>query len=168
MERVVYFLADPLRHLRERIALAHLFDQFAQQLVLLISLAEKAAVKPVAQVVAVGQTERDGGERRSVKPERVAEKQFGERAVAVEINGERQPDQRQRQQQAQRVLCQQVLQAAANDEADGNHLMAHDGVGDSEGRQQQRQHQSDGQPEKLIEGQRRAGQQFLPQHHRQT
>src|SRR5262249_30473563 len=116
MERRLHLLADQPGNLRELIQPFDLLDQAEQDLFLIVSFAEEAAINPGAQALAERQAQRGGrdqGQRQWVLKENLADG-----AVGVGDYGISQAEEGERQDEAQRIAREQVLQTATHDDID--------------------------------------------------
>src|SRR5688572_9706659 len=83
MQRRLDFTAHQTRERRERIGFFNRFDRFAQNPFLIVLLAEKSFVNPLAQAETVEQNKSDREENENVKIGRVAQQNFIERSRRV-------------------------------------------------------------------------------------
>ena len=92
-------------------------------------LAEELSINRCAQPLAKDKANGDGGSGKQIKVEGIAKQNLVKRTMTVGDDGQKQTGDRQGDEDAQRILSKQVLNAATNYQADRDHLMTHDSVG---------------------------------------
>src|SRR5581483_10886602 len=106
--------AYELRKRRHGIELFDLLDQVEQDLFLIVGFAEESPINPMAELAAVFQAQ--AGSRDHQEQDGIAGQNRRKRQVAIDNDRQDQRGNRQRQDEPQDLLGEQVLQAAANDD----------------------------------------------------
>ena len=116
MEHRLELMADELRDARSRFQLLHVVDQLDQDPLPVVGFAEEPPIEPARQLRPEAQA--DDRRANQIQIRRVGPQQLPDRLIAVHEHAVGQTGNRQGEQDAQRVLRQQILQAASDDERD--------------------------------------------------
>src|SRR5262245_1109133 len=87
MQCRVNTLTYDARHFIYRIRLSHLINQFAQDLILIVLLAEELSIDRCAQTLAKDKPYRNCGCNKQIKVERIAKQNLVKRAMTVRDDG---------------------------------------------------------------------------------
>ena len=130
-------MADELRDARGRFELLHVVDQLDQDALPVVAFAEEPPIEPSRQLRP--ETQADDRRADQIEVQRIGPQQLPDRLVAVREHAVGQAGHRQRQQEAQRVLRQQILQAAPDHERDVEDVVLDDGVAETDRNQHGRE-----------------------------